>query len=106
MSGHFATLLRGTVESMLPEHDVYVTDWTDARDVCLSEGRFDLADYTDYIRDFARFLAADGERVSIMAVCPFKTSSVGCISIFKYPLDTSISTSARNSWPGIPSFLT
>ncbi len=69
MSGHFATLLRGTVEAMLPEHEVYVTDWADARDVPLSAGRFDLADYTNYIRDFARFLAADGERAAIMAVC-------------------------------------
>jgi poly(3-hydroxybutyrate) depolymerase len=69
MSGHFATLLRGTVEAMLPEHEVYVTDWTDARDVPLSAGRFDLSDYADYISEFTRFLAADGERISIMAVC-------------------------------------
>ncbi len=69
LSGHFATLLRGTVEAMLPDHEVYVTDWADARDVGLSAGRFDLADYTDYIREFTRFLAADGERVTIMAVC-------------------------------------
>ena len=69
MSGHFATLLRGTVEAMLPEHEVYVTDWADARDMPLSAGRFDLADYTDTIREFTRFLAADGERISIMAVC-------------------------------------
>jgi poly(3-hydroxybutyrate) depolymerase len=69
MSGHFATLLRGTVEAMLPEHEVYITDWADARGVPLSEGSFDLADYTDYITDFCRFLAADGERVAVMAVC-------------------------------------
>ncbi|MEM1344399.1 MAG: polyhydroxyalkanoate depolymerase [Pseudomonadota bacterium] len=69
MSGHFATLLRGTVEAMLPEHDVYITDWIDARDVPLSEGRFDLADYTDYITEFCQLLARDGERVSVMAVC-------------------------------------
>jgi poly(3-hydroxybutyrate) depolymerase len=69
MSGHFATLLRGTVEAMLPEHDVYVTDWTDARDVPLSAGRFDLADYTDYIHEFLQFLSSDGERISVMAVC-------------------------------------
>ena len=69
MSGHFATLLRGTVEAMLPEHEVYVTDWTDARGVPLSEGGFDLADYTDYISEFCRFLASDGERVTVMAVC-------------------------------------
>ncbi len=69
MSGHFATLLRGTVEAMLPEHDVYITDWADARDVSLSEGSFDLADYADYICEFSRLLAAEGERVAIMAVC-------------------------------------
>jgi len=69
MSGHFATLLRGTVEAMLPEHEVYVTDWTDARDIPLSSGRFDLADFTDYITEFCQFLARDGERVSVMAVC-------------------------------------
>jgi len=69
MSGHFATLLRGTVEAMLPEHEVYITDWTDARDVPVSDGRFDLADYADYISEFCRFLAKDGERVTVMAVC-------------------------------------
>ncbi len=69
MSGHFATLLRGTVEAMLPEHEVYVTDWIDARNVPLSEGNFDLADYTDYIVEFCQFLGADGERPAVMAVC-------------------------------------
>ena len=69
MSGHFATLLRGTVEAMLPEHDVYITDWIDARDVPLSEGQFDLADYSDYLIEFCQFLAKDGERPAVMAVC-------------------------------------
>ena len=69
MSGHFATLLRGTVESMLPEHEVFVTDWIDARDVPLSQGSFDLADYTDYIIEFCEFLSNGGERPAIMAVC-------------------------------------
>jgi poly(3-hydroxybutyrate) depolymerase len=69
MSGHFATLLRGTVEAMLPEHDVYITDWIDARNVPLSEGRFDLDDYIDYLIEFCQFLGAEGERVSVMAVC-------------------------------------
>ena len=49
MSGHYATLLRGTVEAFLPNHDIYITDWVDARMVPLSEGRFDLDDYIDYI---------------------------------------------------------
>ena len=69
MSGHFATLLRGTVEAMLPEHDVYITDWIDARNVPLAEGRFDLDDYIDYVIEFCRFLAQDGERVAVMGVC-------------------------------------
>ena len=69
MSGHFSTLLRGTVEAMLPEHDVYITDWIDARNVPLAEGAFDLADYTDYIIEFCEYLAKDGERPSVMAVC-------------------------------------
>ncbi|MBZ0214971.1 MAG: polyhydroxyalkanoate depolymerase, partial [Fimbriimonadaceae bacterium] len=49
MSGHYATLLRGTVEAMLPDHDVYITDWIDARMVPLADGDFDLDDYVDYI---------------------------------------------------------
>ncbi|QHQ36285.1 polyhydroxyalkanoate depolymerase [Algicella marina] len=69
MSGHYATLLRGTVQAMLPEHDVYITDWVDARDVPMSEGRFDLDDYTDYLVEFCQFLAEDGQRPAVMAVC-------------------------------------
>src|SRR6266540_800350 len=49
MSGHYATLLRGTVEAFLPKHDVYITDWVDARMVPLSQGSFDLDDYIDYV---------------------------------------------------------
>lgn len=69
LSGHFATLLRGTVESMLPEHDVYITDWVDARNVPVSQGGFDLDDYIDYIEEFCAFLAQDGERPAVMGVC-------------------------------------
>lgn len=69
MSGHFATLLRGTVEAMLPGHEVWVTDWVDARDVPLSDGAFGLADYTDHVAEFVRFIAARGERPAVMAVC-------------------------------------
>ena len=52
MSGHFATLLRGTVAAMLPDHEVYITDWTDARDVSTVKGPFDLDDYIDYVIGF------------------------------------------------------
>jgi poly(3-hydroxybutyrate) depolymerase len=66
MSGHYATLLRGTVEAFLPTHDVYITDWTDARTVPLKDGRFDLDDYIDYVIDMVRLLGPD---VHLMGVC-------------------------------------
>ncbi len=66
LSGHYATLLRGTVEALLPDHDVYVTDWTDARMVPLAEGRFDLDDYIDYVISILHFLRGD---VHVIAVC-------------------------------------
>ncbi len=66
MSGHFATLLRGTVEAFLPTHEVYITDWIDARLVPLSAGGFDLDDYVDYIKDMIRTLGPD---VHVLAVC-------------------------------------
>ncbi|MCB1376580.1 MAG: polyhydroxyalkanoate depolymerase, partial [Rhodobacteraceae bacterium] len=66
MSGHYATLLRGTVEALLPEHDVYITDWIDARDVPVTDGRFDLDDYIDYVIDFISHL---GDRTHVLAVC-------------------------------------
>ena len=70
MSGHFATLLRGTVERMLPGHDVYITDWHDAKYVPLSAGRFDLDDYVDYLIEFLDAIAAvDGKRPHMLAVC-------------------------------------
>jgi len=66
MSGHYATLLRGTVEALLPDHDVHITDWTDAREVPLAQGNFDLDDYIDYVIDFCRYLGPD---VHVIAVC-------------------------------------
>ena len=71
MSGHYATLLRGTVERMLPSADVYITDWRDARRVPLSEGRFDLDDYIDYLVAFLEAIGADadGGRAHMLAVC-------------------------------------
>ncbi len=66
LSGHFATLLRGTVEELVREHDVYVTDWIDARDVPLSAGRFDLDDNIAYLIDYMRLL---GPALHVIAVC-------------------------------------
>ena len=70
MSGHYATLLRGTVERMLPGHDVYITDWRDAKAVPLSEGTFDLDDYIDYLIEFIETIGEQGgERPHVLAVC-------------------------------------
>jgi len=66
LSGHFATLLRSTVATLLRDHDVYITDWTNARDVPLSAGRFSLDDYIDYV---IRFLEEIGPRPHMLAVC-------------------------------------
>ena len=75
MSGHYATLLRGTVERMLPKHDVYITDWRDARQVPLSAGRFDLDDYIDYVREFLELI---GPGAHMLAVCQ---PSVPCFAL-------------------------
>lgn len=66
MSGHYATLLRGTVETFLPDHDVYITDWQNARDVPQSAGSFDLDDYVDTVADIFRHFEGD---VHVFAVC-------------------------------------
>ena len=65
LSGHHATLLRDTVRTLLAEHEVWVTDWVDARMVPLSAGAFHFADYVDYIREFTRFLSPDLHVVSV-----------------------------------------
>ena len=66
MSGHYATLLRGTVERMLPRHDVYITDWRDAKLVPTDQGRFTLDDYIDYL---VAFLDRSGPGAHMLAVC-------------------------------------
>ena len=66
LSGHFATLLRGTVRTMLPEHDVYITDWHNVRDVALMHGRFG---FDEYIEHLIRFLETIGPPAHVVAVC-------------------------------------
>jgi polyhydroxyalkanoate depolymerase len=66
LSGHFSTLLRGTLRTMLPEHDVYITDWHNVRDVPLAHGRFG---FDDYIAHLIRFLEAIGPGAHVVAVC-------------------------------------
>ncbi|NML06027.1 polyhydroxyalkanoate depolymerase [Sphingomonas sp. G-3-2-10] len=69
MSGHYATLLRGTVARMLPSCDVYITDWRDARQVPIADGRFDLDDYIDYIVEFLDHIGEGKTRPHMLAVC-------------------------------------
>jgi poly(3-hydroxybutyrate) depolymerase len=108
MSGHYATLLRGTVETLLPSADIYITDWKDARMVPLSEGRFDLDDYIDYVIEMLHHL---GEDTHVIAVCqpavpvlaavarmeaekdPFAPSSM---TLMGGPIDTRVNPTAVN----------
>jgi len=108
MSGHYATLLRGTVETMLPNHDVYVTEWVDARTVPLADGRFDLDDYIDYIISMLQMLGGD---VHVIAVCQPSVPVMAAIALMEAdkdpcvphsmvlmggPIDTRINSNAVN----------
>jgi poly(3-hydroxybutyrate) depolymerase len=87
MSGHYATLLRGTVETFLPTHDVYITDWTDAREVPLIEGSFDLDDYIDYVIDMCRALGPD---LHVMAVCQPAVPVLAAVALMEAKDDPAI----------------
>jgi poly(3-hydroxybutyrate) depolymerase len=90
MSGHYATLLRGTVERMLPKHDVYITDWRDAKSVPLTEGSFDLDDYIDYLIGFMEAIGElRGERPHVLAVCQPSVPAYAA---------TALMNSTRNRW--------
>ncbi len=91
MSGHFATLLRGTVERMLPGHDVWITDWRDARDVPLTGGGFDLEDYISYLIEWIEFIGPDkdGRGAHMLAVCQPSVPAYAATAIMgakKHPL--------------------
>ena len=90
MSGHYATLLRGTVERMLPKHDVYITDWRDAKSVPLTEGTFDFDDYVDYLIEFIEAIGElRGERPHVLAVCQPSVPAYAA---------TALMNSSRNRW--------
>jgi poly(3-hydroxybutyrate) depolymerase len=78
LSGHHSTLLRDTVRGLLVDHDVYITDWTDARMVPLSEGPFHLDDYIYYVQDFIRLLGPD---VHVISVCQPTVPVLAAISL-------------------------
>ncbi|WP_174064203.1 polyhydroxyalkanoate depolymerase [Agrobacterium larrymoorei] len=108
MSGHYATLLRGTVEALLPHADIYITDWIDARTVSLSEGGFDLDDYISYI---IAMLHHVGKGAHIVAVCQPSVPVLAAVSIMEAdndefapasmtlmggPIDTRVNPTAVN----------
>jgi poly(3-hydroxybutyrate) depolymerase len=78
LSGHYATLLRDTVYAMLPDFDVYITDWMDAKTVPLSAGPFHLDDYVDYVKEFISFL---GPKVNVISVCQPTVPVLAAISL-------------------------
>jgi poly(3-hydroxybutyrate) depolymerase len=87
MSGHYATLLRGTVEAFLPNHDIYITEWTDARMVPVIEGRFDLDDYIDYVISILHFLGGD---VHAVAVCQPSVPVMAAVSLMEAQEDSCV----------------
>jgi len=78
MSGHFATLLRGTIRTLLRDYEVYITDWRNARDIPLSDGHFDLDAFTQHIIDFIKHI---GPRTHVVAVCQPTVSALAAVAI-------------------------
>ncbi|MBX3569658.1 MAG: polyhydroxyalkanoate depolymerase [Rhizobiaceae bacterium] len=78
LSGHFSTLLRGTVETLLRDHDVYITDWANARDVPVAAGRFGVEDYVDYL---IRFFERIGPGSHVLAVCQPCVQTLAAVAV-------------------------
>ncbi|MEM0900624.1 MAG: polyhydroxyalkanoate depolymerase [Pseudomonadota bacterium] len=108
MSGHYATLLRGTVERFISDANVYITDWTDARDVPVTDGNFDLDDYIDYVIAMLDFL---GPNTHVVGVCQPSVPVLAAVALMENrgdknapssmtlmggPIDTRISPTAVN----------
>lgn len=87
LSGHFATLLRDTVRTVLVDHDVWVTDWVDAKMVPVSEGVFHLDDYVEYIQEFIRTLSPD---LNVMSVCQPTVPVLAAISLLSANKDAAV----------------
>jgi poly(3-hydroxybutyrate) depolymerase len=81
MSGHYATLLRSTVASLLADCDVFVTDWHNARNIPVSEGKFDIEDYTLYLADFMRFLGPDTHVISVCQPVPLTLAATALLAM-------------------------
>ncbi len=87
LSGHYATLLRGTVETLLQQHDVYVTEWIDARMVPVEEGSFDLDDYIDYVIAMLRLLGGD---THVVAVCQPSVPVLAAVALMEAQDDPDV----------------
>ncbi|MCB1366986.1 MAG: polyhydroxyalkanoate depolymerase [Rhodobacteraceae bacterium] len=80
MSGHYATLLRNTVRSLLPNCDVYITDWHNARDIAVSEGKFDIEDFTLYLADFMKEMGRDTHVIAVCQPAPLALAAVAYLA--------------------------
>lgn len=87
MSGHHATLLRDTVNSLLPFYDVYITDWKNARDVPLIEGSFDLDDFIEYVISYFRLLGPD---LNVMAICQSTVPVLAALALMSSEKDANL----------------
>ena len=87
MSGHYATLLRGTVEAFLPNHEVYITDWRNARQVPVADGRFDLDDYIDYVVSILHRLGGD---THVVAVCQPSVPVLAAVALMEADKDPAV----------------
>jgi polyhydroxyalkanoate depolymerase len=108
LSGHFATLLRNTVEVLLPEHDVYITDWHNARDVGTEHGRFGFDEYIDHVIEFLEELGPGAHLVSVCQPCAHALAAVGVMAqtnnpaqpasmtLMAGPIDTRINPTSVN----------
>ncbi len=80
MSGHHATLIRKTVKSLLPHSDIYVTEWKNARDLPVSEGKFDVEDYTKYLMDFMKVMGPDTNVIAICQPAPLALAATALLA--------------------------
>src|ERR1700680_2925593 len=85
MSGHFATLLRGTAETLLADHDVYITDWHNARDVSLHHGRFDFDDFIDHLITFVEVLGPGAHVIGVCQPCVAVLAAVAVMAEDLHP---------------------
>ena len=81
LSGHYSTLLRDTVRTLLRDHKVYITDWKNAREVPLSEGTFSLDDYVNYVQEFIRYLQENNGEVHVVSVCQPTVPVMAAVSL-------------------------